>query len=123
MPGLAGQPQITWGHEQGNGAGALAWPRSGCDGCLKFEENRARRELTTPPRGPTAVMFHHRTTDAKRGFAAMDLGSLPHLFANFTLDDSSLALIALLAGMAGGWMLTNWRDNQLRTKKLKVNRK
>jgi hypothetical protein len=62
-------------------------------------------------------------TDAKRGFAAMDLGSLPHLFANFTLDDSSLALIALLAGMAGGWTLTNWRDNQLRTKKLKVNRK
>jgi hypothetical protein len=63
------------------------------------------------------------TTHAKRGFAAMDLGSLPHLFANFTLDDSSLALIALLAGMAGGYILTNWRDQQLRTKKLKINRK
>jgi hypothetical protein len=61
------------------------------------------------------------TTQAKRGFAAMDLGSLPHLFASLT--DSSLALIALLAGMAGGWTLTNWRDNQLRTKKLKINRK
>jgi hypothetical protein len=53
----------------------------------------------------------------------MDLGSLPHLFNSITLDDSSLALIALLAGMAGGWTLTNWRDQQLRTKKLKVNRK
>ena len=53
----------------------------------------------------------------------MDLGSLPHLFANFTLDDSSLALIALLAGVAGGYILTNWRDQQLRTKKLKINRK
>ncbi len=59
----------------------------------------------------------------RRGFAAMDLGSLPHLFNSFTLDDSSLALIALLAGMAGGWTLTNWRDQQLRTKKLKINRK
>ncbi len=59
-------------------------------------------------------------THTKRGFAAMDLGSLPHLFNSFTLDDSSLALIALLAGMAGGWMLTNWREQQLRTKKLKI---
>jgi hypothetical protein len=60
---------------------------------------------------------------AKRGFAAMDLGSLPHLFNSIVLDDSSLAFIALLAGMAGGWTLTNWRDQQLRTKKLKIDRK
>jgi hypothetical protein len=53
----------------------------------------------------------------------MDLGSLPHLLNSFTLDDSSLALLALLAGMAGGWTLTHWRDQQLRTRKLKVNRK
>ena len=51
------------------------------------------------------------------------LGSLPHLLSAFTIDDSSLALIALLAGMAGGWTLTNWRDQQLRAKKLKANRK
>jgi len=50
------------------------------------------------------------------------LGSLPHLLSSFTLDDSSLALIALLAGMAGGWVLTNWRDQQLKTKKMKINR-
>jgi hypothetical protein len=51
------------------------------------------------------------------------LGSLSHLLSSFTLDDSSLALIALLAGMAAGWTLTNWRDQQLRAKKLKANRK
>ncbi|MGH8211382.1 MAG: hypothetical protein ACRETD_01970 [Steroidobacteraceae bacterium] len=51
------------------------------------------------------------------------LGSLPHLLSSLTLDDSSLALIALLAGMVGGWTLTNWRDQQLRTKKLKADRK
>jgi hypothetical protein len=53
----------------------------------------------------------------------MGLFHLSSLFSSFTLDDSSLALIALLAGMAGGWTLTNWRDQQLRMKKLKANRK
>jgi hypothetical protein len=57
----------------------------------------------------------------------MDLASfassLPHLFSSFTLDDSSLALIALLAGMAGGWTLTGWRDQQVKAKKAKINRK
>jgi hypothetical protein len=53
----------------------------------------------------------------------MDLSHWGSLLNSFTLDDSSLALIALLAGMAGGWTLTNWRDQQLRTKKLKANRK
>ena len=53
----------------------------------------------------------------------MDLSALGALVGSFTLDDSSLALIALLAGMAGGWTLTNRRDQQLRTKKLKADRK
>jgi hypothetical protein len=53
----------------------------------------------------------------------MDLSSLGSLISSLTLDDSSLALIALLAGMAGGWFLTNWWDQQLRMKKLKANRK
>ena len=60
---------------------------------------------------------------AKRGLTQMDLSALGSILGHFTLDDSSLALIALLAGMAGGWTLTNWRDQQLRTKKLKANRK
>lgn len=50
----------------------------------------------------------------------MDLSALGSLFGSLTLDDSSLALIALLAGMAAGWTLTNWRDQQLRTKRLKA---
>jgi hypothetical protein len=53
----------------------------------------------------------------------MDFESLSQLIGSFALDDSSLALIALLVGMAGGWMLNNWRDQQLRTKKLKIDRK
>jgi len=60
---------------------------------------------------------------AKRGFCSMEFGTLSQLIGSFALDDSSLALIALLAGMAGGWMINNWRDQQLRTKKLKVERK
>jgi hypothetical protein len=53
----------------------------------------------------------------------MDVSTIGSLLGSLSLDDSSLALIALLAGMAGGWLLTNWWDQQLRTKKLKANRK
>jgi hypothetical protein len=56
----------------------------------------------------------------------MDLstfGSLSNLLTSPAVDDSGLALIALLAGMAAGFLITNWRDQQLRTKKLKINRK
>ena len=56
-------------------------------------------------------------------FASMDLSFIGSLLGSLSLDDSSLALIALLAGMSGGWLLTNWWDQQLRTKKLKANRK
>jgi hypothetical protein len=79
--------------------------------------------LADSPDGRGGCYVSWQVASAKRGFAAMDLGSLLHLLNNVTLDDSSLALIALLAGMAGGWTLTNWRDQQLRTKKLKVDRK
>lgn len=48
--------------------------------------------------------------------------SLPHLFSSFAIDDSSLAMIALLAGMVGGWTLTGWRD-QVKAKKAKIDRK
>jgi hypothetical protein len=83
--------------------------------------------MTTPCVGLGAVMFY-----STKGINAptpngvlkqMDHGSLAHLFNAVTLDDSSLALIALLAGMAAGYLLTNWRDQQLRTRKLKVTRK
>jgi hypothetical protein len=53
----------------------------------------------------------------------MDLGALPHLLNSLTLDDSVLAVVALLAGTVAGWTLTNYHDQQIRTRKLKVNRK
>jgi hypothetical protein len=45
--------------------------------------------------------------------------SLPHFFSTFQLDDSSVALIALLAGMMGGYRLTGWHE-QLKAKRAKV---
>ena len=51
------------------------------------------------------------------------LSSLQHLVSSIALNDSSLALIALLAGMLGGWTLTNWRDQQVRIKRAKIDRK
>lgn len=53
----------------------------------------------------------------------MDLGALPHLLNAFTLDDSILAVVALVAGTVAGWTLTNYHDQQIRMRKLKVNRK
>jgi hypothetical protein len=47
------------------------------------------------------------------------LGSIPHLFSTFQLDDSSVALIALLAGMLGGYRLTGWHE-QLKAKRARV---
>jgi hypothetical protein len=37
-------------------------------------------------------------------------------------DEGTLALIALLAGMAGGWCLTEWHE-QLKARRAKVERK
>lgn len=37
------------------------------------------------------------------------------------LDDSTLALMALLAGMAGGWRLSGWHE-QLRMKRARAAR-
>jgi hypothetical protein len=46
-------------------------------------------------------------------------GSLAHVLRSFQLDDSSVALIALLAGMVGGYRLTGWHE-QLKAKRAKV---
>jgi hypothetical protein len=42
-----------------------------------------------------------------------------HVLNALALDDSSLALLALLAGMAGGWSLTGWRE-QLRARRART---
>jgi hypothetical protein len=47
------------------------------------------------------------------------LGSVPHLFSSFQLDDSSVALIALLAGMMGGYRLTGWHE-QMKAKRARI---
>jgi uncharacterized membrane protein YidH (DUF202 family) len=80
-----------------------------------------RSHGTTAPR--TALSFLAAAVGIKKPngvYTSMDFSSLGSLLGSLSLDDSSLALIALLAGMAGGWTLTNWRDQQLRTKKLKA---
>ncbi len=53
---------------------------------------------------------------------AVSLASLPHLLSSLAFDDGSLALIALLTGMAGGWTLTGWRE-QMKAKRAKADRK
>jgi hypothetical protein len=50
------------------------------------------------------------------------IGSFAHFFASMQIDDSSVALIALLAGMAGGWRLPGWHE-QLKAKRAKIERK
>ena len=46
-------------------------------------------------------------------------GSFAHHIGSFQLDDSSLALIALLGGMYGGYWI-NGRHEQLKAKRAKV---
>jgi hypothetical protein len=46
-------------------------------------------------------------------------GSFAHHVGSFQLDDSSLALIALLGGMYGGYWI-NGRHEQLKAKRAKV---
>ena len=47
------------------------------------------------------------------------VGSFAHFVGAFQLDDSSVALIALLGGMYGGYWL-NGRHEQLKAKRAKV---
>jgi hypothetical protein len=61
---------------------------------------------------------------AKRGLLLMmNVLSLADSFAQhirtFQLDDSSVALIALLAGMIGGYRLTGWHE-QLKARRAKI---
>ena len=49
-------------------------------------------------------------------------GSCTHFLGTFQMDDSSVALVALLAGMIGGYRLTGWHD-QLKAKRAKIARK
>ncbi len=46
-------------------------------------------------------------------------GSFAHHLNSFQLDDSSIALLALLVGMIGGYRLTGWHA-QLKAKRARV---
>jgi hypothetical protein len=50
------------------------------------------------------------------------VGSFGHYVGAFQLDDSSVALIALLVGMIGGYRITEWHA-QVKAKRAKVERK
>ena len=47
---------------------------------------------------------------------------LAHLYNSVQPDDSGIALLALLAGMIGGYRLTGWHE-QLKAKRAKVTSK
>ena len=49
-------------------------------------------------------------------------GSLAHHMSAVQLDDSSVALIALLAGMVGGYRITGWHA-QLKARRARIPRK
>ena len=50
------------------------------------------------------------------------LEPIARFFASLQLDDSTIALLALLIGMAGGWQLPGWHQ-QLKAKRARVERK
>src|SRR3984893_19245471 len=90
------------------------------DGCRKIKQKTRRRRQTTPRNAPQPVMFHTSQTGA---FLMMNVLSFADSFAQhiraFQLDDSSVALIALLAGMIGGYRITGWHA-QLKDKRARV---
>ena len=46
-------------------------------------------------------------------------GSVAHHLNSFEIDDSSMALLALLVGMIGGYRITGWHA-QLKARRAKV---
>jgi len=59
-----------------------------------------------------------------RDFTTMDLLSLAqplsHAIGALSLDDQSASVLAMLAGIVGGWTLTSFRP---KAKKVKIDRK
>jgi len=47
------------------------------------------------------------------------VGSFAHQLNSFQLDDSSIALLALLVGMVGGYRITSWHA-QLKARRARV---
>ncbi|MFL6602009.1 MAG: hypothetical protein ACJ8R9_11850 [Steroidobacteraceae bacterium] len=76
--------------------------------------------MATPRKVLGFVMFYISQTGA---ILMMNVFSFAAAFAqhlrSFQLDDSSVALIALLAGMIGGYRITGWHA-QLKAKRAKI---
>lgn len=67
-------------------------------------------------------MFHGSQTGTYLMDVVSFVGSVAHHLSSFQLDDSSMALIALLVGMVGGYRLTGVYD-QMKEKRAKVARR
>jgi hypothetical protein len=93
------------------------------DSCRKIEQKARRRLVATPRTVAGFVMFPGSQTGA---ILMMNVFSFADAFAQhlrtFQLDDSSVALIALLAGMVGGYRITGWHA-QLKAKRAKIAQK
>jgi hypothetical protein len=87
-------------------------------------KNRNKKSGVIVKRLPQAIGGLLCSMWAKRGSTfpmnALSLaGSFAHHLNSFQLDDSSVALLALLVGMIGGYRLTGWHT-QLKAKRAKV---
>ena len=87
----------------------------------KLNKRCARRVCETPRTPPVLLFSATRQTGA---LEQMNLSSIlePIQHVSFAIDDSSLALMALLAGMIGGWRITGWRQ-QMKLKRARIERK
>jgi hypothetical protein len=65
-------------------------------------------------------MFHPRQTGTFFSMSVFSFAaSFAHHMSTFQLDDSSVALIALLVGMIGGYRITGWHA-QLKAKRARI---
>lgn len=47
------------------------------------------------------------------------VSALPHLVRSISIDENSISVLAMLAGIIGGWTITGWHQ-QLKAKKVKL---
>jgi hypothetical protein len=45
--------------------------------------------------------------------------ALPHLVRSLPIDENSVSVLAMLAGIIGGWTITSWHQ-QLKSKRVKL---
>jgi hypothetical protein len=45
--------------------------------------------------------------------------ALPHLVRSISIDENSVSVLAMLAGIIGGWLITGWHQ-QMKAKRVKM---